>query len=208
VFTGLVQATGQITGVQRLADGVQIRVAAEGLAPRPIALGDSIAVNGVCLTVTSHTDGHFTADVSRASLDRTCGLDHAGTPVNLEAALALGERLGGHLVSGHVDGVGRIERLEARGESTGLIIGVPAALARYMVAKGSVAVHGVSLTVNAVEDLPSGDCRIDINLIAHTVQATVFRSARAGDPVNLEIDTLARYLERLQGWNARFGGTA
>ena len=203
MFTGLIQATGAITEVHARDGGVRIRVQARGLAPRPIALGDSIAVNGVCLTVvTVHPDG-FDADVSAESLSRTHGLD-ARRPVNLETSLGLGDKLGGHLVSGHVDGVGTIQVWRALGESTELVVRVPAALAAYVAVKGSITVDGVSLTVNRVDDLPrpddparAGDCDISINLIPHTVAATVFRHAAVGNRVNLEIDLVARYLARM-----------
>jgi len=137
MFTGLVQSTGAISAVRPLAGGVQIDIDASGLAPRPIAPGDSIAVNGVCLTVTRVGEGGFSADVSVESLARTCGLDRPGR-VNLETALALGDKLGGHLVAGHVDGVGRVLRCVPAGESLELVIEVPAALAALMAVKGSV----------------------------------------------------------------------
>jgi riboflavin synthase len=203
MFTGLVQATGRILSVRSLQTGVHIEVDAQGLAPRLLAVGDSIAVNGVCLTATDLSGRVFGADVSRETLSRTAGLDAAaadsGRRVNLETSLALGDALGGHLVSGHVDGVGTVVARRALGESTELVVRAPAALARYLAVKGSVAIDGVSLTVNAVRDGADaqGACELSVNLIPHTVAATGFGDAVAGDRVNLEIDLIARYVERM-----------
>ena len=198
MFTGLVQSMGRIVSVQPLSSapdaGVRIEVDAAGLAPRPIALGDSIAVSGVCLTVVDLRGGIFAADVSRESLSKTAGLDAPGA-VNLETALALGDKLGGHLMAGHVDGVGEIVRMAPAGESTELVVGVPADLAIYMAPKGSVAVNGVSLTINRVTDR-DGVCEISINLIPHTIAATTFALLASGARVNIEADLLARYVVR------------
>lgn len=203
MFTGLVQATGRIVAVVPLEKGVHIDVDAQALAPRPIAVGDSIAVNGVCLTATMVDGARFGADVSHETLSRTAGLDRCRA-VNLETALALGDKLGGHLVSGHVDGVGTVVRVAAAGESIEFVVRAPAALARYLAVKGSVAVDGVSLTVNRVEDgappqagTALAACDISMNLIAHTVAATTLRERVAGDTVNLEIDLIARYVGRM-----------
>ncbi len=189
---------GRIVSVQPLSSapdaGVRIEVDAAGLAPRPIALGDSIAVSGVCLTVVDLRGGIFAADVSRESLSKTAGLDAPGA-VNLETALALGDKLGGHLMAGHVDGVGEIVRMAPAGESTELVVGVPADLAIYMAPKGSVAVNGVSLTINRVTDR-DGVCEISINLIPHTIAATTFALLASGARVNIEADLLARYVVR------------
>lgn len=206
MFTGLVQSIGRIVSVQPLSEardaGVRIEVDARGLAPRPIALGDSIAVSGVCLTVVDLRGGIFAADVSRETLSKTAGLDAPGA-VNLETALALGDKLGGHLMAGHVDGVGEIARMAPTGESTELAVRIPADLAIYMAPKGSVAVNGVSLTINRVADRvsdrmtdPDGGCEISINLIPHTIAATTFALLAPGARVNIEADLLARYVVR------------
>ena len=198
MFTGLVQSIGRIVSVQPLSEardaGVRIEVDAQGLAPRPIALGDSIAVSGVCLTVVDLRGGIFAADVSRETLSKTAGLDAPGA-VNLETALALGDKLGGHLMAGHVDGVGEIARMTPTGESTELAVRIPADLAIYMAPKGSVAVNGVSLTINRVTDRDGG-CEISINLIPHTIAATTFALLAPGARVNIEADLLARYVVR------------
>jgi len=200
VFTGLVQATGEILAVRKLAAGVHIEIAAQGLAPRAIAPGDSIAVNGVCLTATAVDGWRFGADVSQETLARTCGLDACGL-VNLETSLALGDKLGGHLVSGHVDGVGQVLACNSVGESLEFVVLAPAALAKFLAVKGSVAVDGVSLTINRVQDRPPGaaeaGCEISINLIPHTLAVTTLRERGPGSRVNLEIDMIARYVERM-----------
>jgi len=196
MFTGLVQATGSIVSVAPLQAGVHIEIDAAALAPRPIAPGDSIAVSGVCLTVTAIDAGRFGADVSQETLSRTSGLDRCG-PVNLETSLALGDTLGGHLVSGHVDGVGSVQRFAAAGESVELVVRAPAPLARFLAGKGSVAVDGVSLTVNRVLDQAGGACDISINLIPHTIAITTLRHLAPGARVNLEIDLIARYVGRM-----------
>ncbi len=202
MFTGLVQAVGHIVSVDPLAAGVHIAIDARDLAPRTIAVGDSIAVSGVCLTATAVADGVFEADVSAETLSLTCGLDRCRA-VNLETSLALGDKLGGHLVSGHVDGIGTVLRCAPIGESVELVIRAPAALGRFLAVKGSVCVDGVSLTVNRVLDHdgaagqgPAG-CEFSINLIPHTVAATSLRELAAGSPVNLEIDLIARYVGRM-----------
>ena len=164
-----------------------------------VALGDSIAINGACMTVVEKTDKSFTVDVSRESLNKTVGLDVPGE-VNLEKALTLAERLGGHLVSGHVDGLGMVHSFEPVGESRELIIDAPHELGKFLAYKGSVVVNGVSLTVNRVEDLDAGAgklCRFSINLIPHTIEVTTLKHLRAGSRVNLEIDLIARYVERM-----------
>jgi riboflavin synthase len=207
MFTGLIQATGTLVAARRLATGIHIEVDAQGLRPRPIAVGDSIAVNGVCLTATDVAGYRFGADVSLETLSKTTGLDAALDPagasgsgvVNLETALALGDKLGGHLVSGHVDGVGTVVGCAPAGESLALVVRAPAALARYLAVKGSLAVDGVSLTINRVDDGAdaAGACDVHINLIPHTVAATGFRDLAPGRRVNLEIDLIARYVARM-----------
>lgn len=194
-----------------LQGGVHIEVQADALAPRPIAIGDSIAVNGVCLTATDVTGWRFGADVSQETLSKTTGLD-ACRAVNLETSLAVGEKLGGHLVAGHVDAVGTVLRCAPIAESVELVVLAPAALARYLAPKGSVAVDGVSLTVNRVRDLgelsaaqvqlgvsAANGCEISINLVPHTLAATTLRDLTAGSRVNLEADLIARYVARMLG---------
>ena len=199
MFTGIVAAVGKITSVNPLgasADaGVQLAIDAGGLPLEDVALGDSISLNGVCMTVVSKTTGSFTVDVSRESLDCTTGLDTPG-PVNLEKALTLAERLGGHLVSGHVDGLGIVQKFEPVGESWELVVLAPRELAKYLAYKGSVVVNGVSLTVNSIDDAADG-CRFSINLIPHTIEVTTLRYLTVGGKVNLEIDLIARYVERM-----------
>jgi len=203
MFTGIVAAVGNITSVAPLAGGldagVRLAIDAGPLPLADVALGDSIAINGACMTVVEKTDRTFTVDVSRESLNKTVGLDAPGE-VNLEKALTLAERLGGHLVSGHVDGLGTVHSFEPVGESRELVIDAPHELGKFLAYKGSVVVNGVSLTVNRVEDLDTGAgkvCRFSINLIPHTIEVTTLKHLRAGSKVNLEIDLIARYVERM-----------
>ncbi len=199
MFTGIVAAIGRITSITPLANdsnaGVRLNVAAGGLPLGDVAIGDSIALNGACMTVTHKTADSFSVDVSRESLNCTAGLDALGE-VNLEKALTLAERLGGHLVSGHVDGLGIVQRFEPVGESWELVVDAPLTLAKYLAYKGSVVINGVSLTVNRVTDSASS-CAISINLIPHTIEATTLKHLVAGSRVNLEIDLIARYCERM-----------
>jgi riboflavin synthase len=199
MFTGIVAAIGKITSVTPLAGGldagVRLAIDAGGLPLQDVALGDSIAINGACMTVVQKTHAAFDVDVSRESLNCTVGLDAPGE-VNLEKALTLSERLGGHLVSGHVDGLGKVHVFEAVGESWELVIEAPLELAKFFAFKGSVVVNGVSLTINRVEDLANA-CRFSINLIPHTIANTTLKHLRAGGQVNLEIDLIARYCERM-----------
>ncbi len=199
MFTGIVAAVGKINSVKPqpggLDAGVRLDIDAGGLPLADVALGDSISINGACMTVVEKTGSGFSVDVSRESLNCTAGLDAVGE-VNLEKALTLAERLGGHLVSGHVDGLGTVQRFEPIGESFELVIDAPRELAKFLAFKGSVVVNGVSLTVNRVEDV--GDvCRFSINLIPHTIAVTTLKHLRAGSKVNLEIDLIARYVERM-----------
>jgi riboflavin synthase len=200
MFTGIVAAVGKISSVQPLegglAAGVRLDVDAGGLPLDDVALGDSIAINGACMTVVAKSASSFCVDVSRESLNCTVGLDAPGE-VNLEKALTLAERLGGHLVSGHVDGLGQVHKFEAVGESWELVIDAPFDLAKFLAFKGSVVVNGVSLTVNRVEDVDGKVCRFSINLIPHTIEVTTLKHLRAGSKVNLEIDLIARYVERM-----------
>ena len=182
---------------QRLAADGGVRLTIDGSAVagfRP-AVGDSIALNGACMTATSVDGARFTVDVSRESLSKTAGLDGAGD-VNIETSMALGDKLGGHLVAGHVDGVGEVVRFDPVHESWELVVRAPRELAKYFAYKGSVAVNGVSLTVNRVDDTPAG-CEFSINIIPHTFEVTTLRSLRPGSRVNLEADLIARYVERM-----------
>lgn len=198
MFTGIVAAVGRIDRLEPLGGegaGLRLTVHAGAMPLDDVGVGDSIAIQGACMTVTTLDAGRFTVDVSRESLSRTVGLDAPG-PVNLEKALRLADRLGGHLVSGHVDGVGVVDRFEPVGESMRLAVQVPNELSRYFAFKGSVTVDGVSLTVNRVADDSDGT-RIEINLIPHTLQVTTLGSLAPGRRVNLEVDTVARYVERM-----------
>lgn len=207
MFTGLVLGIARIERVEPLADGggVRLTVDASGVPTGPIEVGDSIALNGACMTATSVDGSRFTVDVSRESLSRTVGLDAPGE-VNIETSLALGDKLGGHLVAGHVDGVGDVIRYAPVHESHELVVRAPRALARYVAVKGSIAVNGVSLTVNRVEDTPDG-CEFSINVIPHTHAVTTLRSLRPGARVNLEADLVARYVERMRSLDEAPGGT-
>ena len=201
MFTGIITGVGRIAAIHALGSslshGKRLAIECPPHYLDDVGLGDSIALNGACMTVTQ-IDGsmqQFTVDVSAESLDKTAGLAKPG-PVNLEKALRANDRLGGHLVSGHVDGVGTVSKFEQVGESWELQVLAPQGLAKYLAYKGSITVNGVSLTVNSVADLPNG-CQISINLIPHTVQNTSLGALAAGAAVNLEIDQIARYVERM-----------
>jgi riboflavin synthase len=200
MFTGIVTALGRIEKVAPLGSepeaGVRLTVAAGGLDLADVELGDSIAIQGACMTVIQKTADSFDVDVSRESLNKTVGLGDAGAEVNLEKALRAHDRLGGHLVSGHVDGLGTVSRFERVGESHELRIVAPKDIGKYLAYKGSVTVNGVSLTVNSVSDSAEG-CEFSINLIPHTVEVTTLKALAAGKKVNLEIDLIARYVERM-----------
>jgi riboflavin synthase len=204
MFTGIVAAVGSITSIVPLGSaadaGLRLSIDAGGLPLADVALGDSIAINGACMTVVAKTGDSFDVDVSRESLNRTAGLDAVGE-VNLEKALTLADRLGGHLVSGHVDGLGLVQSFEPVGESRELVIVAPRELGKYLAYKGSIVVNGVSLTVNRVADTDAG-CEFSINLIPHTIEVTTLKHLRSGSRVNLEIDLIARYVERMLGQNA------
>lgn len=194
MFTGIVTATGTLAHRETRGGDLRLVIAAPELDRADVTPGDSISVSGCCLTVVAIEGATLAFDVSNESLAlTTLGGLGVGDPVNLELALRLADRLGGHLVSGHVDGMGTIVAIDADARSQRWTIEAPTALARYIAAKGSVCVDGVSLTVNAVD----GD-RFGVNLIPHTVATTTFRARRVGDRVNLEIDLVARYLERLR----------
>jgi riboflavin synthase len=191
MFTGIVAAVGRIERVEPRPKGLRLSIDAAGLDTGDVAIGDSIAVNGCCLTVVALAGRRFDVDVSQETIDCTTGLGAPGE-VNLEKSLRLTDRLGGHLVSGHVDGVGEVVAFEPIGESHRLIVRAPEGLAKYIARKGSIAVQGVSLTVNRVD----GN-EFEINLIPHTLAVTTLKHLARGARVNLEVDLLARYAERL-----------
>ncbi len=195
MFTGIIQAVGKVREPEPLGNGVRLTILAPDLGLDDVKIGDSIAVNGACMTVIEKTDKEFKIDVSAESLSKTTGLDTFGE-VNLEKAMRLGDRIDGHLVSGHVDGVGQVESMDKVAESYRLVIRAPRILSPYLAYKGSVAVNGVSLTINSVEDTAL-DTLISINLIPHTVEVTTLKSLKPQSYVNLEIDTIARYVERM-----------
>lgn len=197
MFTGIIQATGNLQAVEPRDGDVRLTIDAAALVAQVgaarLAIGESVAVNGACLTVVDFDGRHFGADVSRETLALTTLGDLAqGSAVNLEAALRAGDPLGGHLVSGHVDGVARVAAMQRDARSLRVQVEVPAPLARFIAPKGSVALDGVSLTVNEAQGASFG-----VNLIPHTVASTTFRHLVAGSRLNLEVDQLARYLERL-----------
>ena len=191
MFTGIIEAVGRIKQIEQRDGGVRLTIESDTLDFSDVALGDSIAANGVCLTVISQAGKSYTIDVSQETLNCTVGLDAIGE-VNLEKAMRLSDRLGGHLVSGHVDGVGEVVKFEPVGESYLLRIRSPRELSRFIAPKGSITVNGVSLTVNEV----SGD-EFTINLIPHTLDVTTLKHVKPGSRVNLEADMLARYVDRL-----------
>lgn len=195
MFTGIIQAVGKVREPEKLGNGVRLTIHAPDLGLEDVKVGDSIAVNGACMTVIEKTDTDFKVDVSAESLSKTTGLNTFGE-VNLEKAMRLGDRVDGHLVSGHVDGVGLVESMEPVAESWRLVIRAPRILSPYLAYKGSITVNGVSLTINKVEDTAM-DTLVTINLIPHTVQVTTLKNLRAQSEVNLEIDTIARYVERM-----------
>jgi riboflavin synthase len=201
MFTGIITGVGRIAAIHPLGSsslhGKRLTIATPESYLDDVGLGDSIALNGACMTVTSldALAAQFTVDVSAESLDKTAGLDAQST-INLEKALRAHDRLGGHIVSGHVDGVGHVAYFAQVGESWELRVLSPPALAKYLAYKGSITINGVSLTVNTVRDLPEG-CEVSINLIPHTVSNTALGTLRSGSAVNIEIDTVARYVERM-----------
>lgn len=202
MFTGIVAAVGRIANIQPLGGpeaGVRLTVEAGALGLDDVALGDSIAIEGACMTVIAKTATVFEVEVSRESLRLTAGLGAPGE-VNLEKALRPMDRLGGHMVSGHVDGLGEVVKFAPVGESHELVIRAPHALAKFLAYKGSITVNGVSLTVNRVTDVvtpAATGAQISINLIPHTIAVTTLRHLKPGQPVNLEIDLIARYVERM-----------
>lgn len=193
MFTGIVQAVGAITQLEPRGADLRIHIDATALGLRDVAVGDSVCVSGVCLTAIGIDGERFAADLSVETLSRTTlGSLRAGARVNLEKSLRLADRLGGHLVAGHVDGIGRIVAIEADARSQRWTVELPGVLARYVAGKGSVCIDGVSLTVNDV-----GANRFDVNLIPHTLAVTTFCDRAVGDAVNIEVDLIARYVERL-----------
>ncbi len=201
MFTGIITGVGRIAAVHPLGNssfyGKRLTVAVPAAYLDDVGLGDSIALNGACMTVTTLDAAaqQFTIDISAESLNKTAGLD-ALARINLEKAVRAHDRLGGHIVSGHVDGVGHVSYFAQIGESWELRVMAPTVLAKYLAYKGSVTINGVSLTVNAVHDSAHG-CEVSINLIPHTVDNTALGALKPGSPVNVEIDTVARYVERM-----------
>ena len=201
MFTGIITGVGRIAAIDDLGSsarhGKRLTIETPAGYLEDVAAGDSIALNGACMTVTTLDASacRFTIDVSAESLDKTAGLSEPGA-VNLEKALRPQDRLGGHLVAGHVDGVGKVLRMQPAGESWELRIQAPRALGKYLAYKGSITVNGVSLTVNSIEDSAEGT-EMGINLIPHTVENTALHALKAGSRVNLEIDLIARYVERM-----------
>ncbi|MBT3027107.1 MAG: riboflavin synthase [gamma proteobacterium symbiont of Ctena orbiculata] len=193
MFTGIIQAVGNVAGMESRQGDLRLSIQCGQLDMNDVALGDSIATNGICLTVIDLSGDGFSADVSRETLSiTTLEKLHPGSPVNLEKALTLSTPLGGHLVSGHVDGVGRVVERRDDARSIRFRIEAPAALARYIAHKGSICVDGVSLTVNGVVG-----ARFELNIVPHTLTKTIMENYRVGSEVNLEVDLVARYLERL-----------
>ncbi|WP_293660323.1 riboflavin synthase [Rhodoferax sp. OV413] len=201
MFTGIITGVGRISAVQPLGEsathGKRLTIEAPAGYLDDVGLGDSIALNGACMTVTAFdaASRQFAIDISAESLDKTAGLDAMG-PINLEKALRAHDRLGGHLVSGHVDGMGHVSHFAQVGESWELRVIAPKALGKYLAYKGSITINGVSLTVNRIADIAEG-CEASINLIPHTVTNTALHALQVGGRVNLEIDLIARYVERM-----------
>ena len=206
MFTGIITGVGRIVAVHDLGSsldhGKRLTIEAPAGYLNDVGLGDSIALNGACMTVTTLSPPlqQFTIDISAESLLKTAGLDQIG-PINLEKALRANDRLGGHIVSGHVDGIGQVTHFAQVGESWELRILAPRELGKYLAYKGSITVNGASLTVNRIKDTPAG-CEVSINLIPHTVQNTALGTLHEKAPVNLEIDLIARYVERMLGADA------
>jgi riboflavin synthase len=206
MFTGIIETTGVIERADKTDANLRLTINAPKLGLHQVAIGDSIAVNGCCLTVVEKTPETFAVDVSHETISLTTGLELNAT-VNLEKSLRYGDRLGGHLVSGHVDGIGVITAMDDLGASWRLEIAAPHDMGKFVARKGSVAVNGISLTVNKVTDAADGKCIFEINIIPHTFQVTTIRGLRVGSRVNLEIDLLARYLERMAEHAGHASGT-
>ncbi len=198
MFTGIIEAVGKIVASQSKQGDIRLRVNTGKLDLSDVKLGDSIATNGVCLTVVELPGDGFWADVSKESITHTNIMNwKSGKSVNLEQALTLATRLGGHMVTGHVDGVGTIISRNEDARSVRFKVKAPAELSKYIAAKGSITIDGVSLTVNAIEDAAAGATIFDLNIVPHTVQETVIKDYQAGHSVHLEVDVIARYLERM-----------
>ena len=198
MFTGIIEAVGQVVASQSKQGDIRLRIKTGKLDLSDVKLGDSIATNGVCLTVVELPGDGFWADVSKESITHTNITDwKMGKSVNLEQALTLATRLGGHMVTGHVDGLGTILSRNEDARSVRFKIKAPAELSKYIAAKGSITVDGVSLTVNAIEDAAAGATIFDLNIVPHTVQETVIKGYQVGSTVHLEVDVIARYLERM-----------
>lgn len=198
MFTGIIEAIGKIKQLTQKSNAISLQIEPGKLEMSDVKVGDSIAVNGVCLTVTSLTNHLFTVDVSEETLHCTFGLNRVGNYVNLEKAMRLTDRLGGHLVSGHVDGIGEVTKFEQVGENYLLAIKSPPSLLKYMAVKGSITVNGVSLTVNRI----CCDDILEINLIPHTLAETNLKHLKPGEQLNLESDMLARYVARLMEFSS------
>ena len=192
MFSGIIADVGNIVEANDRDGGLRLMIATRTLDLSDVQLGDSIAVNGVCLTVVANEQMTFAVDVSRETLNCTAGLDVIGAPVNLEKALRLADRLSGHLVSGHVDGVGEVIEFSDLGESWNLVVRTPQGLAKYIASKGSITINGVSLTINQVRNN-----EFSVNLIPHTLLMSNLKNLRAGSRVNIEVDMIARYVERM-----------
>lgn len=193
MFTGIIEAIGEIKRVEQQQGDVRLTISTKNLDLGDAQLGDSIAVNGVCLTAIELTPGQFVADVSNETLSATTMGDiKAGSAVNLECALQAQTRLGGHMVSGHVDGVGQVIERKADARSVRFTFAMPAEISRYVAQKGSICIDGISLTVNTVDDVS-----FSVNIVPHTLEMTTLGNRQVGDSVNLEVDVIARYLERL-----------
>ncbi len=197
MFTGIIAGLGRISEIKQQEKGIRATISCDGFVLDDVAIGDSIACSGACLTVVAKTTNSFSVDISQESLRCTAGLDQLNAKVNLEKALRLADRLGGHLVSGHIDGVGEVVSFTAIGESWELRIRLPQALEKFVAPKGAITIDGVSLTVNTIERQI-----FSINIIPHTLNATSFKRLAAGAMVNVEVDLIARYLAQL----ARFSG--
>jgi riboflavin synthase len=194
MFTGIIQTVGHIDGITQMGDDVKLSIHAANLGLDDVIVGDSIAVNGVCLTVTQLSKTHFQAHVSNATLGVTTGLNHKNV-VNLEKALRLNDRLGGHLVSCHVDGVGQVTQFTNLGECWLLAVRAPHDISKYIAQKGSICVDGVSLTVNTIQQ-----DTFSMNIIPHTLENTTLKNLSPGSLVNIEVDQIARYVERMTEW--------
>ena len=198
MFTGIILALGKIAAIERRAGDCRLKIDTGKLSLADVALGDSIAVNGVCLTAVELGSHYFCADVSNETLSRTLlNTASIGTPVNLELALTPSTRMGGHIVSGHVDGIGKVIEKKADGRSYRYTFKAPDNLAKYIAEKGSICINGISLTVNEVKG-----AEFSVNIVPYTLQETTLRDAKVGTSVNLEVDLLARYMERLMQGDA------